>query len=42
MSYNIHGNEAASIEGSMQTVYELANPANRDTKPWLEKPPPPS
>jgi len=36
MSYNIHGNEAASIEGSMQTVYELANPANRDTKPWLE------
>lgn len=36
MSYNIHGNEAASIEASMQTVYELANPANRDPKAWLE------
>lgn len=36
MSYNIHGNEAASTEASMRTVYELAYPENHETKPWLE------
>jgi hypothetical protein len=36
MSYNIHGNEAASIEASMQTVYELATPDYTRSKPWLE------
>ncbi len=36
LSYNVHGNEAASSEAAMKTVYELVNPANSQTKQWLE------
>jgi hypothetical protein len=36
LSYNVHGNEAASSEASMKTLYELANPANTRSKDWLK------
>ena len=36
LSYNVHGNEASSMEASMLTLYELANPQNTKTKKWLE------
>jgi hypothetical protein len=36
MSYNVHGNEANSMEASMQTLYELANPANENSAAWLK------
>jgi hypothetical protein len=36
MSYNVHGNEANSMEASMQTLYELADPSNAKTKDWLK------
>lgn len=36
LSYNVHGNEASSIEASMKTLYELVNPANAKTKEWLK------
>lgn len=36
LSYNVHGNEASSIEASMQTLYELANPANGTSANWLK------
>ena len=36
LSYNVHGNEASSIEASMKTLYELVNPANTKTKEWLK------
>jgi hypothetical protein len=36
LSYNIHGNESVSTEASMQTLYELADPDNPRTRPWLE------
>ncbi len=36
LSYNVHGNEASSIEASMKTLYELVNPANSKTKEWLK------
>src|SRR4051812_28568072 len=36
LSYNVHGNEANSMEASMKTVYELVNPANPKTKEWLK------
>ena len=32
LSYNVHGNEAASSEAAMKTIYELVNPENRQTK----------
>ena len=35
-SYNVHGNEASSLEASMQTLYELANPANANAQEWLK------
>ncbi|WP_291400543.1 M14 family metallopeptidase [Daejeonella sp.] len=35
LSYNVHGNESVSTEASLQTVYELLNPANQETKSWL-------
>jgi hypothetical protein len=35
LSYNVHGNEASSLEASMWTLYELANPANTRTREWL-------
>jgi hypothetical protein len=36
LSYNVHGNEASSIEASMLTLYELVNPNNAKTKEWLK------
>lgn len=36
LSYNVHGNEASSIEASMQTLYELADPNNAKAQQWLK------
>ncbi|WP_214073408.1 M14 metallopeptidase family protein [Mucilaginibacter sp. dw_454] len=36
LSYNVHGNEPASSEAAMQTLYDLVNPANSATKAWLK------
>lgn len=36
LSYNVHGNEANSMEASMKTLYELVNPTNAKTKEWLK------
>lgn len=36
LSYNVHGNESVSTEASLQTVYELLNPSNQQTKIWLK------
>jgi hypothetical protein len=35
LSYNVHGNEPASSEAAMKTLYELVNPANEKAKEWL-------
>jgi Zinc carboxypeptidase len=36
MSYNVHGNEASSLEASMLTLYDLANTSNAKTQEWLK------
>lgn len=36
LSYNVHGNEANSMEASMKTLFELVNPANAKSKEWLK------
>jgi hypothetical protein len=36
LSYNVHGNEPSSSEAGMQTLYDLVNPANSRTQPWLK------
>ncbi len=36
LSYNVHGNEANSMEAAMKTIYELVNPSNNKTKEWLK------
>lgn len=36
LSYNVHGNEASSSEVSMKTLYELLNPANTQSRTWLQ------
>lgn len=36
LSYNVHGNEASSLEASMLTLYELASTANPKTQEWLK------
>ncbi len=36
LSYNVHGNESNSMEASMWTLYELANPENEKTREWIE------
>jgi hypothetical protein len=36
LSYNVHGNEANSMEASMKTLYELVNPSNAKSKEWLK------
>ncbi len=36
LSYNVHGNEANSLEASMLTLFELASPANAKTQSWLK------
>lgn len=35
LSYNVHGNEANSMEAAMKTIFELINPAQAKTKEWL-------
>ncbi|MFD1258434.1 M14 family metallopeptidase [Mucilaginibacter terrae] len=36
LSYNVHGNEPSSSEAAMQTLYDMVNPANSRTQPWLK------
>ena len=36
LSYNVHGNEASSMEASMKTLYELAKPGNAVAAGWLK------
>jgi hypothetical protein len=36
LSYNVHGNEPASSEAAMQTLFDMVDPANGKTKAWLE------
>ncbi len=36
LSYNVHGNEANSMEASMKTLYDLANAGNAKTQEWLK------
>lgn len=36
LSYNVHGNEAASTEVSMQTLYSLADKSNAQSQSWLK------
>lgn len=36
LSFNVHGNEPSSSEVSMQTLYDLVNPDNAQTKAWLK------
>jgi hypothetical protein len=36
LSYNVHGNEASSLEASMLTLYELASTTNSKTQEWLK------
>lgn len=37
MSYNAHGNETVGVETSLMTLWDLINPANQQSKQWLEK-----
>ena len=36
LSYNVHGNETSSSEVALLTLYALVDPANQQTKPWLQ------
>ncbi len=36
LSYNVHGNEASSLEASMLTLFDLANASNTKTQEWLK------
>src|SRR4051812_45821731 len=36
LSYNVHGNEANSMEASMKTIHELVDPASTKSKEWLK------
>lgn len=36
LSYNVHGNESVSTEAAMKVLFDLADPANAQTKKWLE------
>lgn len=36
LSYNVHGNEAVSSEAALKTLWALVDPAETDTKTWLE------
>ncbi|WP_354426959.1 MULTISPECIES: M14 metallopeptidase family protein [unclassified Mucilaginibacter] len=35
LSYNVHGNEPASSEAAMWTLFDLADPSNAKSKEWL-------
>ncbi|WP_153796717.1 M14 metallopeptidase family protein [Foetidibacter luteolus] len=36
LSYNVHGNEPASSEAALKTLYALVDPSNTQTKEWLK------
>ena len=36
LSYNVHGNETSSSEVAMKMIYELLNPANSQSRKYLE------
>jgi hypothetical protein len=36
LSYNVHGNEPASSEAAMWTLFDMIDPANTRTKAWLK------
>lgn len=36
LSYNVHGNEASSMESAMKVLFDLANAQNTQTQPWLK------
>ena len=36
LSYNVHGNEPASSEAALLTLFALVDPANTKTKEWLK------
>jgi len=36
LSYNVHGNEPSSSEAAMEALYDMVDPANTRTKPWLK------
>ena len=36
LSYNVHGNEASSLDASIKTVYDLADANNTKTQEWLK------
>ncbi|HYO21367.1 MAG TPA: M14 family metallopeptidase [Flavisolibacter sp.] len=36
LSYNVHGNETSSSEAAMLTLHALVDPANPQTKTWLQ------
>jgi hypothetical protein len=36
LSYNVHGNEPASSEAALLTLYALVDPSNAQTKVWLK------
>lgn len=36
MSYNVHGNEAVATETALMTLWALIDPANQESKKWLE------
>lgn len=36
LSYNVHGNEANSMEASMKTLHQLVDPANAQSQEWLK------
>ncbi|MEB0248968.1 M14 family metallopeptidase, partial [Mucilaginibacter sp. 5B2] len=36
LSYNVHGNEPASSEAAMWTLFDLADPLNAKSKEWLK------
>ncbi|MDZ4709861.1 MAG: M14 family zinc carboxypeptidase [Saprospiraceae bacterium] len=36
LSYSVHGNESAGSESSMQVLYDLLNPLNKEYQAWLQ------
>ncbi|MBS1527109.1 MAG: zinc carboxypeptidase, partial [Bacteroidetes bacterium] len=36
LSYNVHGNEPSSSEAAMEALFEMADPSNTRTQPWLK------
>src|ERR1700761_1282819 len=36
LSYNVHGNEPASSEAAMATLYDMVNAGNSRTQAWLK------